>query len=370
MFTPLERTLTTLSHQEPDRVPLFLFTGLLGARQLGVSIEQYYASADLVIEANTRMVDTYHSDCLATFLYASLEVEAWGGTTVFIENGPPNCGAPIVTKPSEISKLKAPSLDAAAGLQRVLAVTASLKQRFGDEYPILGTVISPFSLPVMQMGFAAYLNLLFEEPERFQELMAVNIEFCVAWANAQLQAGATAIGYVDPVSSPTLISPEMFRQTGLLIMQKTLPRINGSVAIHLASGRCLPILDELIATGALALGVSGLEDLALLKSRSNKRVGLMGNLNGITMRNWTPAQAELEVKRAIAKAGAGGGFVLADHHGEIPWQVPDEVLFALRAAVDRWGRYPLDWVDDWVDDEQDASFVSSQQSHISEQECA
>jgi len=218
----------------------------------------------------------------------------------------------------------------------------------------------------MQMGFAPYLNLLFEEPERYQHLMAINREFCVEWANAQLQAGATAIGYFDPVSSSTILSPEMSRQTGLLVMQDTLPRINGAVAVHLASGRGLPILDDLIASGALALGVSGLEDLAALKSQCSGRTSLMGNLNGITMRHWTPEQAELEVKRAIAKAGRGGGFVLADQHGEIPWQVPDEVLFALRAAVDRWGRYPLEWIDDWKDE----LITQGHASNITQQECA
>ena len=60
-------------------------------------------------------------------------------------------------------------------------------------------------------------------------------------------------------------------------------------------------------------------------------------------------QAEAAVKRAIAQAGPGGGFILSDNHGEIPWQVADETLLAIGEAVARWGRYPLDWVRDWTD---------------------
>ena len=97
--------------------------------------------------------------------------------------------------------------------------------------------------------------------------------------------------------------------------------------------------------GAAAVGVSTLEDLAEWKAAARGRLTLLGNLNGVEMRRWTAAQAESEVKQAIAKAGRGGGFILADNHGEIPWQVPDEVLLAIRDAVDRWGRYPLDWVE-------------------------
>jgi len=62
------------------------------------------------------------------------------------------------------------------------------------------------------------------------------------------------------------------------------------------------------------------------------------------MRRWTAKQAETEVKRVIARAGQGGGLILSDNHGEIPWQVPDDVLLAIGDAVEHWGRYPLEWI--------------------------
>jgi len=60
------------------------------------------------------------------------------------------------------------------------------------------------------------------------------------------------------------------------------------------------------------------------------------------MRRWSPDRAEAEVKAAIAAAGRGGGFILSDNHGEIPWQVPENVLIAISEATRRWGRYPLE----------------------------
>jgi uroporphyrinogen decarboxylase len=107
-------------------------------------------------------------------------------------------------------------------------------------------------------------------------------------------------------------------------------------------------MSDIADTGTAVVGVSALEGLAELKTAAKGRVSLLGNLNGIEMRRWTPAQAEAEVKWAIAKAGRGGGFILSDNHGEIPFLVPDEVLLAIRDAVDRWGRYPLDWVESYL----------------------
>jgi uroporphyrinogen decarboxylase len=298
-----------------------------------------------VVEGQMRLLDKYRSDCLNPFHYAALEVEAFGGETVFIEDGPPNAAAPVIRSSEDIDHLQPPGIAHASGLNRMLEVIRQLKARVGDTVPIVGVAISPFSLPVMQMGFGPYIELIHEQPERFARLMAVNQTFCVEWANAQLAAGATAIAYFDPVSSPTSIPRELYLQTGHRIAMETLRRIHGPTAIHLASGRGLGIADDIVTTGAVGVGVSALEDLAEWKTAAQGRFTLLGNLNGVEMRRWTAAQAESEVKRAIAKAGRGGGFILADNHGEIPWQVPDEVLLAIRDAVDRWGNYPLDWIE-------------------------
>lgn len=345
----MQRTLTTLGQQEPDRVPLFLLTSGHGAKEVGLSIEAYFSRAENVIDGQLRLLKKYRADCLYGFYYASIEVEAWGGNTLFSPDGPPQCDAPIIND-KQIDTLEAPAIDGAPGLLRVLDTLRGLKQRVGDSVPIIGVAISPFSLPVMQMGFDRYIELIYEQPGRFERLMQANIEFCVNWSNAQLAAGATAICYFDPVSSTTSIPRALYLKTGQAVARRCLPRIKGATATHLASGRGLPIIGDIADTGTAIIGVSALEDLAQLKAAANKRVSLLGNLNGIEMRRWTPAQAEAEVKRAIAKAGRGGGFLLSDNHGEIPQLVPDEVLLAIGDAVDRWGRYPLDWIADWQDE--------------------
>lgn len=345
MMTPMQRVLTTMGQREPDRVPLFLLTTMHGAKELGLSIRDYFSRAEHVVEGQMRLLEKYRSDCLYPCYYASLELEAFGGESVFIDDGPPNAGAPIIACGADIDRLEPPSVTAAAGLVRGLETIRRLKERVGDTVPIIGSVISPFSLPVMQMGFDRYIELLYEQPKQFARLMQVNQAFCVSWANAQLAAGVTAIGYADPVSSPTNIPRELYLKTGHRVAMETLSQIKGPTAIHLASGRGLSIVDDLVSTGTAAAGISSQEDLAEWKAAARGRLTLIGNLNGVEMRRWTTAQAELEVKKAIAKAGRGGGFILSDNHGEIPWQVPDEVLLAIRDAVDRWGLYPLNWLE-------------------------
>lgn len=345
-MTSLERVLTTLGQKEPDRVPLFLLVTMHGAKELGMSIEEYFSQAEHVVDGQLRLREKYHHDCIYGFFYAPLEVEAFGGEVIYNEQGPPNSGLPVLREPGDIKSLEFIDVSESAPLRKVFKALEMMKGAVGDEVPIIGVVMSPFSLPVMQMGFEKYIELMYADPELFDKLMVVNKKFAVDWANAQLAAGATAICYFDPVSSTTIIPREMYLKTGFEIAKSTIAQINGPTATHFASGRCLPIVDDIAQTGTVIIGTSFDEDLSELKSASNGRLTLLGNLNGITMRRWTAAEAEEAVKEAIRKAGPGGGFILSDNHGEIPWQVPDENLKAISDAVYEWGQYPLDWIDD------------------------
>ena len=342
-MTSLQRVLTTLSHKEPDCVPLFLLVTMHGAKELGLSIKEYFSKAENVVEGQLRLRAKYNNDLIYNFFYAPVEVEAWGGEVIYVENGPPNSGRPVI-QAKMIKTLEPPNVKQTACLQKVLKATEMLKARVGDDVPIIGVAMSPFSLPVMQMGFDKYIDIMYEEPDLFERLMKLNQEFCVQWANAQLEAGATAITYFDPVSSSTIVSREMYLKTGYEIAKQTIARIKGPTAMHMASGKCAPIQDLLAQTGSAIIATSVMEDLGEMKTAFKGKLTVLGTLNGVEMRRWTPEQAETIVKDAIAKAGPGGGFILSDNHGEIPWQVPEEVLIAISKAVHKWGRYPLNWV--------------------------
>ncbi len=339
-MTSLERVLTTLGHSEPDRVPFFLLNNLHGAKEMGLEPREYFRDPDLVARGQLGLREKYRDDCLYSFFYAAIEMYPWGGEVNYSPDGPPTAAEPVIHR-RNIPSLEVPDVESNPDLRRVLDATESMKKGIGDEAPIIGVVMSPFSLPVMQMGFAEYLSLIYEYPEEFWSLMRVNREFCVRWANAQLKAGATAICYFDPVSSPTIIPEELYGKTGLAIGKSTLGRIEGPTATHLASGIALPIMPRLPETGTAAVGVGDSEDLRSLKASSLGRISLLGNLNGIKMVNWDHRQAEEAVVEAIDAAAAGGGFILSDNHGELPLQVPEDAMMAISEAVHEHGRYGI-----------------------------
>ena len=341
----MDRVLTTLSHKEPDRVPFFLLLTMHGSKELNMAIKDYFSKAENVAKGQLQMRKKYGHDCLYAFFYTPIEVEAFGAEVIFSDYGPPNSGTPMIQDPEKIMNLTPPDVRYSPCLSKVLDAISMMKQKVNDDAPIIGVAVSPFSLPVMQLGFDRYIEIMYERPDLFSRLMEINQEFCVSWSNAQLKAGATAICYFDPVSSSGITPPEMYLKTGFQVAQKTLSQIQGPTATHFASERCLPIIQDVARTGTAIVGVSALEDLAQVKAACKENnLTVLGNLNGIEMRRWIPDETERIVKKAIAQAGPGGGFILSDNHGEIPWQVPEEILMAISEAVHRWGRYPLDWV--------------------------
>ncbi len=340
-MTSLERVLTTLGHKEPDRVPLFLLLTMHGAKELGMTIQEYFSRGEHVAEGQLRMLAKYGHDCLYPFFYTPVEVEAWGGEVIYNKEGPPNSGEPIIQNQKQILKLHQPKIKGNNCLEKVLKSIRILKKTIKDEVPIVGVVVSPFSLPVMQMGFDRYIELMYEQPKLFEHLMRVNEEFIVSWANAQLEAGATAITYFDPVSSTDIVPREIFLKTGFEIAKRTIARIKGPTAVHLASGRCLPVIDDIANTGTAIIGTSVLEDIEIVKSACKGKLTVLGNLNGIEMSRWTKNDAEIAVKEVISKAAPGGGFILSDNHGEIPFQVEDEIIMTIAETVRRFGQYPI-----------------------------
>ncbi len=340
-MTSLERVFTAVGHKEPDRIPLMLMLSLQGAKESGLSIEDYFTNPHQVAEMKLKLGDKYENDCYSNFYYASIEIEAFGGTTHYVENGPPNSGVPIIQKIDQIKSLQVPDINYSKCLQKVLTTTIELKKHARDKTPIIGIVIAPFSLPVMQMGFDNYLDLMYGNYELFLQLMAINEKFCVNWANAQIDAGATAIAYFDPVSSPTISTRDWYLKTGYKIAKRCISKIKGPTATLFASGRCLPIIDDIAQTGTAILGVSSLEEIGEVKEKCKGKLAVLGNLNGVEMCNWTPEIAEKKVKNIIDVAGQGGGLLICDNHGEIPYQVSEEVLFAISEAVHKYGTYPL-----------------------------
>lgn len=340
-MTPMERIMTTAAFKEPDRVPFLLLLTTHGALELGLSIEEYFSSGKNVAEGQILMQKKYGHDCYSPTFYSALETEAWGGTVLYSDNGPPQAGEPIIQKAEDILTIVPPKIDKSMPLHKSLEAIELLKNKSMGEIPIIGLVISPFSIPIIQMGFDKYIELIYDNTDFFKKLMQKNLDFSAKWANAQLESGADFICYFDPVASSQISPISLYEKWGLNLEKDFIKAVNGPVVTHLASGKAESIINLISETGSIGVGISTYDDIGIIKESCKEKLVIIGNLNGVEMRRWSEEEAESIVKEVILKGGKGGGFILSDNHGEIPFQVPENVLLAISRAVHTWGYYPL-----------------------------
>src|SRR3972149_2014535 len=140
-MTSLGRVLTALSHKEPDRVPFLLPVSIGCARDLGMSIKEYFSDPEQVVEGQLRARAKYGHDFLSAFYYGPIEIEAFGGEVLFFADGPPNSGRPFIRSPEDIERFRPPDVEESPCLTRVLRTAARLKAVAADEVPIVGVVM-------------------------------------------------------------------------------------------------------------------------------------------------------------------------------------------------------------------------------------
>lgn len=342
-YTSMERVLTAMSKHEPDKVPLFIMCTHYCAKFFDMSIKDYFSKPENVAKGQMMLLKKFHNDCLNPFYSAAHEYAAFGSEVIFNEEGPPNAGEPIIKNFDDILKLQPPDIKNSKSLRNCLETISILRKEVGTSVPIAGGVMSPFSLPILQMGFGKYIELIYEKPELLEQLIKINEKFCTEWANMQLMAGASFISIIDSMSVSSIIPKSIYLKTGFPSAKRTIPTIKSDVAIATSSASSASILEEILEAGIKAILVSHTDDLAEIKKKVGKRATLLGNLNGIEMCKWNRADAEFNVKDAIRKAGAGGGFILCDSLGDIPYQVSEDILYEISESVNKWGRYPLNW---------------------------
>lgn len=342
MTTGMERFGALMSGRIPDRVPIVCNLLDQGARELGVSLREYYSRGDLVAEGQLRMRERYGYDSLLGMFYSALEAEVMGcRTIVYSDDGPPNVGHLAIRTTEDIKKLQLPDdLYAHPRFQELATCIGILKRESAGRWPVLGVVTASFSLPAMLMGIGQWLDLFLNgDPGLRDQLLEQCSQFCSRQMAALREAGADLIVYVNPVASATFITHAKFRELALPWVKRDLDQSGPSGVIFFnGGGRINPILSDLQTDAGIgAFYLNPFDDIAEARRTLGPQALLAGAINDIRMIDWSPEEIDQEVRRIMEAGKAGGGFIFGTLL--MPFQIPDENIRALVDAAIRHGSY-------------------------------
>jgi len=194
----------------------------------------------------------------------------------------------------------------------------------------------------LAMGIEHFSLMLYDDPGLVLELLDRYVE----WA-CKAVAKINTLGFDFMIMPEDLawkqgpmFSPKIIRDLFLPRMKKVADRINIPWIYH-SDGNLMPILDDLLDLGMN--GLANLEpnamDIVKVKKKYGRRICLMGNIDlHYTLTQGTPEETEEEVRRRIAQAGPGGGYILASANSLTGYCKPENVL-AMHRALLKYGTY-------------------------------
>lgn len=337
-MTSYQRLSAVLRLEIPDRVPVVFVSSTHGARELGLSLPEYFSRPENVAEGQLRFTESVGHDNVDAFYYAVREAEAFGARPLLSEDAPPAMGEPIIKTEAAIDSLQAPDPLLSPPLQDVLKCTELIARRARGRWLVIGHVVGPSSLPILLMGEGPWLELLlFGNASHRKRLVQITRQFCVAWANALLSAGADVIAIGEPLATSTILTREQAERFVLPELRRAIKAIRGPTILW-GIGSICSIADLVPGLGVRAVSTDPSDDLREVKRAVEGRIALLGGLNDLAMLTWSPHDSETAARHALEKAAWGGGFILS-HQNEIPAPVGHDILAAVVNAAARWGRY-------------------------------
>lgn len=173
-----------------------------------------------------------------------------------------------------------------------------LKKHFGDEVAILGKVMGPWTLSYHLYDVQEFLLDTLLNPDRVRRSLETLKAVPLAFAKAQLEAGADAIVWADHATGD-LIRNTMYRDFLLPLHRELVPQVPAPVILHC----CGPTLDRIRyfrEAGFRAFHFESQVPADKAVAEAGGQIRLAGNVNNpVTLLARGPEEVRVEAQRAV-----------------------------------------------------------------------
>jgi MtaA/CmuA family methyltransferase len=331
-MSPKRRFLTALLGGKPDRTPVGNVVSAATVEQMRLVdawFPDVHADANLMARLATAGHTLLGFDTLMPVFSVTQEAAALGCE---VDWGGPETMPTVRSNPyAHTSEFELPQgwMDALS-IQVVLEALRLLRQQSGDRLVIVGKVMGPWTLSYHMMGMAEFLMATKLDPERVRACMNTLKAVTLAFARAQIQAGADIICLADHASGG-IVSPRAYCEFLQPLHQEIFSAIGAPTVLH-CCGNTTDRIKYFAETGVDCYHFESQVDIASAVAQARIRpapMTLMGNINNPTT---LLSGSHAEVLQACAKAIQGGVQILSPECA-VPLITPIDNLRALVEAV-------------------------------------
>lgn len=276
-----ERTLAAIHGLPHDRVPVAQHNFAFAARHVGMSMKEFAYHPERAAQA---LADTAHDfgyDCIIIDFDTCVLAEAMGATITFPGDEPARVAKSPLQTIQEAIHLKISDPQRDGRLPLWLETTRILRRLVGEDLAIMGRADQgPFGLLGLLRDPQILMMDLIEQPA---EDIFAGLEICVtagvAFAKAQLAAGADLTSIGDGLAGESVISPTMYRRFAQPFERQYKEQLGGGLlSLHIC-GRSNHIIEDMVATGSEVLELDHHNDMDRSFKIIANRCCVFGNID-------------------------------------------------------------------------------------------
>ena len=326
-----ERMEHRLRGEPVDRPPNFDIFMTFAARRTGRPLKEYYTDYRVLVDANLRVMDDFQIDIAQAISDPYRECHDFGAEIDFPDDDMPLNWIPLLAELDDIKTLPRPDPYTGKRMSDRLEAIRLFREQMGGEAPIMGWVEGALAEAADLRNINNMMLDLIEHPAWAEELLEICTEVEIAFARAQVEAGADIIGLGDAVAS--LISPKMYRRFALPYEQRifaTVHEMGALCRLHIC-GNTNKIVDAMVESGADIIDLDHMVDMAAAAAKYGDRVSFCGNFDPVSvMLQGTPDEVFAAAQHCMA---IGGPRSFSAGGCEIPMYTPVENLHAQARAL-------------------------------------
>lgn len=329
-MTSRQRILAMIAGKRTDRLPLMPITMMFAGDLAGVPYGTYVLDHRLLVEAQVRTAERFDLDYVSAISDPTREAADLGAAVKFFENQPPAIdeASALLADRKRLARLKPPDPHKGKRMRDRVKAVALFRKRVGGAKLIEGWIEGPCAMGADLRGMNTLMYDYFDDPGFVRDLFAFAVEMELAFARAQIEAGADLIGVGDAASS--LVGPRIYAEFVWPWQQKLvagLHALGAPVRLHIC-GDTRPNLHLMGRLGCEIVDLDYMVPLAEARAKMGTRQVLLGNLHPVhVVRDGTPEG----IKQALAECRRQAGRRYIVGAGcEIPRGTPAENLLAMR----------------------------------------
>lgn len=321
-----ERYVSVLKGQAVDFVPRVPILMQYAAEYIGSNYAEFAADYNALVRANVACVEAFDFDQVSCISDPYREAQGFGSRIEYVPDGPPRGTQPL-EQTKDLSVLEKPDpLTSERMLDRILAAR-SFKSKLDSQYSILGWVEGPAAEAADLRGVGTFFMDLMEDPQFACDLMDRCLDVGIAFAQAQIEAGADTIGIGDAIASQ--VSPDLYENLIQPREKKLISAIQSAGAyakLHIC-GNITHLLPGIADLSVDLLDVDHMVDLAETRRIVGPKVTITGNIDPVQgVLQGTPDGIRQTMQAAYEQVGNP---FMVNAGCEIPSGTPEENLKAL-----------------------------------------